>query len=101
LRLTGIISCAGCPTKAYPEKILRRVDSLAAFGVKYIHFANCLLAFCPFVNLYAETIKKKYSEIELIKGTHESHISDEDFRDKMVCAFETKRNMPDIILGRI
>jgi len=28
LRLVGIISCAGCPTKAYPEKIIRRIDTL-------------------------------------------------------------------------
>ena len=101
LRLVGIISCASCPTRVYPEKIIRRVESLVAFGTQYLHLSNCMVAFCPFIKSYVNVIKNKYPEVEIVKGTHTAHISDENFREKLVCAFETKRNMPDIILGKI
>ena len=29
LELIGIISCAGCPTLAAPEKIMKRIDAVA------------------------------------------------------------------------
>lgn len=101
LRLTGIISCAGCPTKAYPEKILRRVNSLVQFGVTHLHFANCMVAFCPFLNKYSNVIKAEYPELQLIEGTHEAHISNEEFRERLVCAFKSNKSMPDLILGKI
>ena len=101
VRLVGLISCSGCPTRAYPEKILRRVDSLAQFGVTNIHFSNCMAAFCPFMKKYYEVILEKYPAMELIEGTHERHISNEAFREKMRCAFETGGKMPDLILGKI
>lgn len=101
LRLVGIISCAGCPTRVYPEKILRKVDSLVRFGVTSLHFANCLSAFCPFVNVYHQVINKEYTDLELVGCTHEKHITDEGFREKLHCAFEAKMKMPDIILGEI
>ena len=101
LRLVGIISCAGCPTRAYPEKIIRRVDTLVQFGVKNIHFANCMVALCPFIKKYAETIKKKYPDVNLVEGSHETHISPEKFREDVACAFEKGKNMADIILNRL
>ncbi|MDR0478027.1 MAG: CGGC domain-containing protein [Desulfobulbaceae bacterium] len=101
LRLMGIISCAGCPTRAYPEKILRRVDTLVQFGVNSIHFANCMVALCPFIKKYAEAIKKKYPEMNLMEGSHEAHISNEKFRENVACAFETGKDMADIILDRL
>lgn len=101
LQLAGIITCAGCPTRAYPEKILRRVDSLAQFGVQYLHFANCMGAFCPFLAKYFQAIQERYPEIQLVKGTHEPHISGDVFREKLACAFETGMRMPDIIRGKV
>lgn len=101
LRLVGMISCAGCPTKFYPDKILKRVDSLIQFGVTHVHFSNCMTAFCPFLKTYSRTIKQKYPDIELINGTHEMHISNEEFRDKVSCALKENKKMPDVILGKI
>lgn len=101
LRLIGIINCAGCPTNSYPEKILRRVSSLVQFGTESIHFSNCMLAFCPFLKKYKNVISQKYPDIRLVEGSHEAHISDKDFKEKLVCAFETNRKMPDIISGKI
>jgi predicted metal-binding protein len=98
LRLVGMLSCAGCPTSIYPEKILRKAASLVKFGVTKLHFANCMTAFCPFMRSYAKAISRKYPEIELIEGTHAKHITDEAFRAKTRCALETNRTMPDVIL---
>jgi len=101
LRLVGIISCSGCPTLAYPEKILRRVNSLVRFGVTGLHFSNCMAAFCPFLKKYVNVISKRYPDVTLIAGTHERHISDADFCEKLHCAFEAGKKMPDVILGEI
>ncbi|WP_353740579.1 CGGC domain-containing protein [Desulfoferrobacter suflitae] len=35
LDLVGIISCAGCPTLAAPEKILRKVRAIAEFRQQF------------------------------------------------------------------
>lgn len=101
LRLVGIISCAGCPTRVYPEKILRKINSLVDFGVTNLHFSNCLAAFCPFVNTYQRVIGQKYPDLELIGCTHEKHVTDEEFRGKLRCALEVNLKMPDIILGKV
>ena len=101
LRLVGIISCARCPTLAYPEKILRRVDTLVRFGVNNIHFANCMVALCPFIKKYAAAIKKKYPEINVVEGSHEAHRGPEKFREAVVCAFEKGKSMADIILDTL
>jgi predicted metal-binding protein len=38
LELIGIISCAGCPTVAAPEEILKKAGALAAFNLAALHF---------------------------------------------------------------
>jgi predicted metal-binding protein len=70
LDLIGIISCAGCPTVAAPEKVLRRVRALAEFRLDALHFSFCMTAVCPFINKYTEVVKKAYPELTLIMGTH-------------------------------
>ncbi len=47
LTLVGIINCAGCPTLGAPDKILRKVKSLASFRVDTIHLSYCMTALCP------------------------------------------------------
>ncbi|MGN0362072.1 MAG: CGGC domain-containing protein [Bilifractor sp.] len=100
IRLVGVISCAGCPTRAYPEKILKRVDSVMQFRTEYLHISNWMMAFCPFVNKYIEVIQKHYPDVKIVKGTHSEHVTQEAFRKSMVTAFERGKGMPDIILGR-
>jgi predicted metal-binding protein len=70
LELIGIISCAGCPTLAAPEKIMKRVDALAAFKVDALHFSYCMTALCPFVEKYAKIIREKYPDLQIVMGTH-------------------------------
>ncbi|MBW1650777.1 MAG: CGGC domain-containing protein [Deltaproteobacteria bacterium] len=101
LQLVGIINCAGCPTIAYPEKILKKVDSLMYFGATSIHFTYCMTALCPFLKKYQRVIKKKYPDIQLIEGTHETSITEAEFREKVNCAFKTGKQMADIIVSKI
>jgi predicted metal-binding protein len=52
LTLIGIINCAGCPTLATPEKILKRVNALAGYRLDALHFSYCMTALCPFLKKY-------------------------------------------------
>ena len=99
--LAGIISCAGCPTLAYPEKILDKAAAMTRFGVKHIHFSNCMEELCPFINKYKQAIARAWPEVTMVAGTHPKHISARELRAKVKTAFEQKRNMSDIISGDI
>ncbi len=70
LELIGIINCAGCPTLAAPEKILKRVRALADYRLDAIHFSYCMTALCPFMKKYAAIIAARYPDLEIVYGTH-------------------------------
>ncbi|MFC1734948.1 CGGC domain-containing protein [Candidatus Hydrogenedentota bacterium] len=89
-KLVGIISCAGCPTSVAPEKILKRIHSLAETGLGAIHVANCVMTLCPFLKLYRRLIEEHFPEIQLILGTHgqpdvESEASYKAIVKEMLC----------------
>ncbi|MEJ2184115.1 MAG: CGGC domain-containing protein [Nitrospirota bacterium] len=98
--LVGIISCAGCPTLAGPEKLLARVRGLTGFRVDAIHLANCVKAFCPFREKYVRALREAFPDIEIIPGTHQEHITDGEFREKVRKLFgQPRKTMVDIIKG--
>jgi len=70
LVLVGIINCAGCPSLAAADKILRKVNALAAFRLDAIHLTYCMTALCPFKKRYIEAINEAHPEIEIVQGTH-------------------------------
>jgi len=70
LDLIGIINCAGCPTLAAPEKILKRVRALAEFHLDALHLSFCLVTLCPFLKLYTTLIKREFPDINIVMGTH-------------------------------
>lgn len=70
LDLIGMIRCAGCPTVAAPEKILQKVQALAAFKIDALHFSFCMTALCPFLGKYADVIRKAYPDLTIVEGTH-------------------------------
>jgi predicted metal-binding protein len=71
-QVVGIISCSGCPTRLVPEKIVRRVRTLAASGVEAIHFAACMENLCPFKGKYMSILQAEFPAIEFVAGTHEA-----------------------------
>lgn len=101
LDLIGIINCSGCPTLAGPEKLLNRIRALTEFKIDAIHFTYCIDALCPFKNKYKSLLEENFPEINIIIGTHESHITFEQFRNKvknLLC--QPRDSMVDLIKGR-
>lgn len=100
LILVGIINCAGCPTLGAPHKILRKVNSLAAFRLDAIHLSYCITALCPFQKKYMEAIKVSYPGIEIVQGTHvppePAHFREEV--RQLLCT--PRKGMEAIIKGR-
>ena len=70
LDLIGIINCAGCPTVAAPEKILKKVRALADFRIDALHFSFCMTALCPFIKQYEKVISLEYPNLKIVAGTH-------------------------------
>lgn len=101
LDLVGIINCAGCPTLAGPEKLLNRIRALVEFRIDAIHLTYCMGALCPFKNKYVAMLKEHFPQIEIVVGTHEAHITNEQFRQEVkevLC--QPRESMVDIIKGR-
>jgi predicted metal-binding protein len=104
LDLIGIISCAGCPTLAAPEKILRRVGALAKFRIEALHFSFCMTAVCPFLKKYMQVIARQYPELELVLGTHKPADRDHFTRGvkELLCqTLASTQTMTDMIRGTI
>ncbi len=99
--LAGVVTCAGCPSLAYPEKILDKVRALTSVGITDIHLSNCMDELCPFVKKYIKLIEEGLPQVKLTVGSHVELISAEEFRQKVKSAFSGHRPMSDIINGKI
>ena len=104
LELIGIINCAGCPTAAAPEKILRRVRAIAEFKVEALHLSFCMTVICPFIKKYVQLIKKAYPEIKLVMGTHqptEKERFTSGVKELLCQTLAAPKTMSDMIKGTI
>ncbi len=101
LVLVGIINCPGCPTAVGPVKLLERVRALTEFTVNAIHFTNCIKALCPFREKYSKALKEAFPVIDIIVGTHEEQITEDEFRQRVKNLFcQRRKTMVDMILDR-
>jgi predicted metal-binding protein len=104
LELIGIISCAGCPTIAAPEKILKRVRAVAEFRVDALHLSFCMVAVCPFTQKYSQLIQEAFPDIKLIMGTHQpvdrSHFL-RGVKELLCQTLSPPQTMNDLIKGTI
>jgi len=101
LDLVGIINCPGCPTLTGPDKLLLRIRALTEFRTGTIHFANCVKALCPFQEQYRRAIESSFPGLMVVIGTHQEHITPEEFRTRVKRLFNQKRKtMVDMILDR-
>ena len=101
LDLIGIINCSGCPTLAGPEKLLGRIRALTEFRIEVIHFSYCMDALCPYKEKYKKMLQEHFPNIEIVIGTHEAHITNEQFREGVKGLFcQPKRTMVDLIKGK-
>ena len=101
LTLVGIINCPGCPTLTGPAKLIERSRALTDFGVDTIHFSYCIKALCPFKDKYKEALEQSFPTIKVVLGTHEEHITPEEFRRRVKKLFrQPRKTMVDIILKK-
>jgi predicted metal-binding protein len=104
LDLTGIINCAGCPTLAAPEKILKRVRAVAEFRLDALHLSFCMVTLCPFIKSYSALIKREFPGINLLMETHQPVDRDRFKRGvkELLCqTLAAPQTMNDLIRGRI
>ena len=101
LELIGLINCAGCPTLAGPEKLLSRIRALAEFRIDVIHLSYCLDALCPYKSKYQALIREHFPEVNIVVGTHEAHVTHEQFRESVKGLFcQPRQTMVDVIKGK-
>jgi len=101
LTLMGIINCPGCPTLTGPDKLLQRIRSLTEFGVDAIHFTYCIKALCPFKEKYKAAIEQVFPQVRVVVGTHEEHLTPEEYRLRVKRLFrQPRKTMVDIILEK-
>ncbi|MGC9967862.1 MAG: CGGC domain-containing protein [Syntrophobacteraceae bacterium] len=104
LDLIGIINCAGCPTLAAPEKILKRVRAVAEFKLDALHFSYCMTALCPFLSKYEKVIRGEYPQLEIVLGTHKP-LDKTEFQKgvkEILCpTISAQQTMKDLIKGTL
>jgi len=104
VELIGMINCAGCPTLAAPEKILKRVKALAGYRLDALHFSFCMTALCPFLKQYEKVIKNNYPGLEIVHGTHTPKDRRKFQRDvkELLCPSDSNtQDMNDVIMGTL
>ncbi|HKN19316.1 MAG TPA: CGGC domain-containing protein [Dissulfurispiraceae bacterium] len=101
LTLIGMINCPGCPTLTGPDKLLKRIRALTEFGVDSIHFSYCIKALCPFKEKYKKALEDVFPDIKIVIGTHEEHITPEEFRGRVKKLFcQQKETMVDLMRAK-
>ncbi|PKL52662.1 MAG: CGGC domain-containing protein [Nitrospira bacterium HGW-Nitrospira-1] len=101
LDLIGIINCPGCPTLTGTDKLLQRIRALTEFRTDAIHFTYCMKALCPFKEKYKTEVEKEFPNVKVVIGTHQEHITPEEYREKVKKLFNQQRKtMIDVILDK-
>lgn len=102
LDLVGIINCPGCPTLTGADKLLQRIHALTEFRVDAIHFTYCIKALCPFREKYEKALRETFPSVEIVIGTHQEHITPEEYRDSVKKLFcQPRKTMVDVILDKV
>ena len=101
LDLIGIINCPGCPTLTGTDKLMQRIRALTEFKVDAVHLSYCMKALCPFKEKYKSSLEEKFPNIKFVIGTHEEHITTDEFKKRVKDVFkQPRKTMVDIILNR-
>ena len=98
----GIVNCPGCPTLTGSDKLIQRVRSLTDFKINVIHFTYCMKTLCPFKEKYKSALEEEFPEIKIVIGTHEEHVTPEEYRQRVKKLFcQPRKMMVDVILDFI
>jgi glutaredoxin len=81
--------------------VIGRIRALTEFGVDTIHFSYCVKALCPFKEKYKDALEEAFPKIRIVIGTHEEHITPEEFRRRVKKLFrQPRKTMVDVILNK-
>ena len=69
--IVGIINCFGCQPEEALEKCFGSMSSIMEAGVDTILLSACMIPVCRFKKELMKTMKEKFAEIEIGKGTHD------------------------------
>ena len=100
VELVGIINCAGCPTIAAPEKILKRTNSLTNYRIDALHFTYCMTALCPFLKKFEKIIHQNNPDLKIIHGTHqprEKSLFQKEIKEILCPRITVPQDMNDVI----
>ena len=104
LELIGIINCAGCPTIAAPEKILRKTRSLTDYRLDALHFTYCMTALCPFLRTYESIIQEQNPGLKIVHGTHkprDKSLFRNEMKELLCPKLNVAQDMNDLIQGTL
>ena len=104
LELIGIINCAGCPTVAAPEKILRKTRSLTDYRLDALHFTYCMTALCPFLRKYESIIQEQNPGLRIVHGTHnprDKSLFQNEMKELLCPKLHAAQDMNDLIQGTL
>ncbi|WP_136800000.1 CGGC domain-containing protein [Desulfosediminicola ganghwensis] len=103
LDLIGIINCAGCPTNAATEKILKRTKALTEYRLNALHFSYCMTALCPFLKKYEAVIQAQNPDLKIVHGTHrpgDNNLFKRQIKEMVCPQIIIPQDMNDVITGR-
>jgi hypothetical protein len=61
----------------------------------------CIKALCPFKEKYRSALAEAFPHIKVVIGTHEEHVTPEEFRGRVRKLFcQPRKTMVDIILNK-
>lgn len=104
LELIGIINCAGCPTVAAPEKILKRTKALTSYKLDALHFSYCMTALCPFLAKYEKIIKEHNPGLAIVHGTHtprDKKMFQQEIKEILCPTLSEPQDMNNVIKGTL
>lgn len=101
LDLVGIINCPGCPTLTGADKLMQRIRALTEFRIDAVHLSYCMKALCPFKEKYMSALEENFPDIKFIVGTHEEHITTDEFKKRVKSVFnQPRKTMVAVILDK-
>ncbi len=66
-----------------------------------IHFSYCIKVLCPFKEKYKAAIELSFPNVRIVVGTHEDHVTPEEFRRRVTRLFcQPTKTMVDLILNK-
>ncbi|MHB0869281.1 MAG: CGGC domain-containing protein [Chloroflexota bacterium] len=68
LELVGFDTCGGCVLKD-PSRTVERAVRLQKLGAEAIHLGNCLVTYCPWLDLFKESIARE-TGLPVVLKTH-------------------------------